>query len=244
MASTQACARQADTPHTRGDGTTPAASLQRGEARTGLPFSYRLDPPNTPKGHRQQPEAATAATPGRGHWGDRSNTTTRLQAPEAQPGPLQGHRTGSRGVKAPQPQPTTGRQRGMPATSQDPSTPPRAKARGQQRSGRFPHPCYPHTTHGWGRQNEGPAGQNERLGSVRHERPSLIWSSLGPAQESTTAPHRSQSARSFNTWSEGGGHDPARTATSGARCSLAGPRLPLQAVDNPSGERLTRTRVA
>lgn len=119
-------------PHTRGDGTTPAASLQRGKARTGLPFSYRLDPPNTPKGHTQQPEAAAAATPGRGHWGDRSNTTTRLQAPEAQPGPLQGHRTGSSGVKAPQPQPTTGRQRGMPATSQDPSTP-RAQKHGDSR---------------------------------------------------------------------------------------------------------------
>lgn len=119
-------------------------SLPPSEAKhTRVSFSYRLDPPKTPKGHRQQPEAAAAATPGRGRWGDRSNTTTRLQAPEAQPGPLQGHRTGSRGGKAPQPQsPRQGDGEGCPPRQRTP-TPPARKSTGTAEAGPVSAPLPP-----------------------------------------------------------------------------------------------------
>lgn len=209
VASAQACAHQADTPHTRGDdGTTPAASLQARRSTHVSPSLTASTPPRLPRGtgsSQRQPQqrhpgegaGGTGATPPLGfrhlrHNLDHSRGTAQARA-EAR---LRSHRAHDR------------------ATARDarhvrgPRPPPRAKARGQQRPGRFPHPCHPHTTRRWGRQNEGPAGQNERLSSIHHERLSLIWSGLGPAQESATAPHRSQSGLGFNTWSEGGGTRP------------------------------------
>nr|XP_051690371.1 uncharacterized protein LOC127487771 [Oryctolagus cuniculus] len=164
-------------PHPRGDGTTPAASLQRSEAPTGLPFSYRLDPPKTPKGHVQQRHpgegaGGTGATPPLGFRHLRHNLD---------------HSRGTAQARA-----EAGRRRAMPrhvTGLRPPAIATRQKA-GVRRSGRFPQPCRPHTTHRWGKQNEGPAGQ-EKLGNLGHERPSLIWRGLSPAQESATAPHRS-----------------------------------------------------
>nr|XP_051690393.1 uncharacterized protein LOC103352529 isoform X2 [Oryctolagus cuniculus] len=145
-------------------------SLPPSEAKhTRVSFSYRLDPPKTPKGHRQQRHpgegaGGTGATPPLGFRHLRHNLD---------------HSRGTAQARA-----EAGRRRAMPRHVTGPRPPAiatRQKA-GERRSGRFPHPCRPHTTHRWGRQNEGPAGQ-EKLSNLGHERPSLVWSGLIPALE-------------------------------------------------------------
>ena len=192
----------------------PSASTTRGAHNASLTAS-------TPPYQREPLVGHTRTPPWRGPEEDtglrEDDTTARPQAPEGQPGALQGHHRGSnearspthagaRGMAAAQPSPP----RGGPLAGHTPGRrskriclcpktkgPTRHPKAGDRRpkvraGGHTPTPAFLTFPKGQGgKTGEGPRGQTEKSGHVHRERPSLVRRGLGPARESTTTPHQS-----------------------------------------------------
>lgn len=135
------------------------------------------------------PEHCRSTTDGQ-VW--RATKRPRPEARDGRPPTTQGgERTDPQQAAPPQ---EVGARAGMHAVSaRTPAPPDTAKRQGagaRDRAG-FRSPQPPRTARTGGEGAEEPRGQSEKSGPVRHERPSLAWRGLGPARESTTAPHRS-----------------------------------------------------
>lgn len=173
-----------------------------------------------PRGDRRHPTAVHS--PGPGAPGDGSDAATQPQAPgwtaRCAPGAPRKAEAETHSHATPVgPDARRGGGAALPTAG-------RARPRGQSRregergasaasKGRVPHPCPPRSTRrGWGGRARGPRTEREER-HIRHERPSLAWRSLGPAQESARSPHRSHTQEDDDTDKDarlGGG--PARTA--------------------------------
>lgn len=93
-----------------------------------------------------------------------------------------------------------------------------------------------HTAPRGAEERRGARRQDEKIGPIRHECPSLAWCGFGPAQESAKSPHRSVSGRNAGS----GGKPSEGRFHQGARFGLAGPVPHGGRQTTQNGERLTR----
>ena len=246
----------------------PSASTTRGAHNASLTAS-------TPPYQREPLVGHTRTPPWRGPEEDtglrEDDTTARPQAPEGQPGALQGHHRGSnearspthagaRGMAAAQPSPP----RGGPLAGHTPGRrskriclcpktkgPTRHPKAGDRRpkvraGGHTPTPAFLTFPKGQGgKTGEGPRGQTEKSGHVHRERPSLVRRGLGPARESTTTPHQSVEPE-WRAGGEGTGEARRGQSPEGPAFSLTGSQQaatsPTRSPLPPTASRLRRGR--